>query len=166
MTSMTATSGGPNIQRSHRLDPLLHDLVWSFSVAPDLQPTLSTNGVRLIAPRTNATYGGTAHAQRMPVAGGNTQHLLERIVRVWALEEDETGHLTIISNGNAAMASNLATATDLLVHYLKQDRIAGVVRRPVPAIGGATLLDLLLKGNSEKILEVCQDMFRFDDVYA
>ena len=64
------------------------------------------------------------------------------------------------------MASNLATATDLLVHYLKQDRIAGVVRRPVPAIGGATLLDLLLKGNSEKILEVCQDMFRFDDVYA
>ncbi len=67
---------------------------------------------------------------------------------------------------DAATASNLATATDMLVHYLKQDRIPGVVRRPIPAIDGTTLLELLLKGDSAGVMKVCQDMFRFDNMYA
>lgn len=74
--------------------------------------------------------------------------------------------MATLVDSDAAAASNLATATDLLVHYLKQDRIAGVVRRPVPEIDGATLLDVLFSGDSHQVLNVCQEMFRFDNVHT
>lgn len=96
---------------------------------------------------------------------GRIHSSLDRIVRVWALEGDGAEHLAIRCDEDPAVAANLATATDLLVRYLKQDRIADVVRRPVPKTDGVTLLDLLLEGDSERVLQVCQDMFRFDDVY-
>lgn len=96
---------------------------------------------------------------------GRRHSSLDRIVRVWALEGDGAERLAIRCDEDPDVASNLATATDLLVRYLKQDRIAGVVRRPVPKTDGVTLLDLLLEGNSERVLKVCQDMFRFDEVY-
>ena len=57
---------------------------------------------------------------------------------------------------------NLAMATDLLVRHIKRDRIPVVVRRPIPAVDGVSLLDLLARGDSGAVLAACRDMFRFD----
>ena len=89
---------------------------------------------------------------------------LERVVRVWALDKEEAIRLATLIDRDAAAASNLATATDLLVRYLKHDKIAAVVRRPVPTTDGTTLLDLLLRGSFKRVLKVCQDMCRFNNV--
>lgn len=96
---------------------------------------------------------------------GRSRSSFDRIVRVWALEGDGAERLAILCDEDPDVAANLAAATDLLVRYLKQDRIADVVRRPAPGTDGVTLLDLLLEGDSERVLQVCQDMFRFDEVY-
>lgn len=175
---MTPTSVGPSSQRSSRYDYLLYDLGWLLSVVPNLQPTLPTNVERLMVQRTIATFDSTDLIQNMltrfyaadvaavHATSGRHRSLLERVVHVWALEKDEADRLVNLCERDAAAASNLATATDMLIRYLKQDRIAGVVRRPIPALDGTTLLELLLKGDSESVMKVCQDMFRFDDVYA
>lgn len=171
MTAATATGVGPSSRQSSRCTSLPHNLDYIFSAAPDWQPIFPTSVMSVIVPRTNATYGGTAPMQRAPadsLAVDRTpiHSLLERIVRVWALENDGADRLATLLDSDAAAASNLATATDLLVHYLKQDRIAGVVRRPVPEIDGATLLDVLFSGDSHQVLNVCQEMFRFDNVHT
>lgn len=57
---------------------------------------------------------------------------------------------------------NLAVATDLLVRHIKRDRIPAVVRRPIPAVNGVSLLDLFARGDSGAVLAACRDMFRFD----
>ena len=59
-------------------------------------------------------------------------------------------------------AADLAAATDLLVHYLKRDRIPAVVRRPVRELGGRSLLELLAAGETRAVLGACRDMFRFE----
>ena len=58
--------------------------------------------------------------------------------------------------------ADLAAATDLLVHYLKRDRIPAVVRRPIQALGGLSLVELLARGDTGAVLSACRDMFRFD----
>lgn len=58
--------------------------------------------------------------------------------------------------------ADLAAATDLLMHYLKRDRIPAVVRRPVPALGGLSLMDLLARGDTARLQETCRDMFAFE----
>ena len=62
----------------------------------------------------------------------------------------------------ADAVANVAVATDLLVRYIKRDRIPAVVRRPIPAVDGVSLLDLLARGDSGAVLAACRDMFRFD----
>ena len=56
--------------------------------------------------------------------------------------------------------------TDLLVRYLKRDRIPAVVRRPIPALGGVSLVELLGRGDTGAVLAACRDMFRFDQAQA
>ena len=60
------------------------------------------------------------------------------------------------------VGEDLAAATDLLVHHLKRDRIPAVVRRPIPALDGVSLLDLVGRGDTGAVLATCRDMFRFD----
>ena len=66
----------------------------------------------------------------------------------------------------AGSVADLAAATDLLVHHLKRDRIPAVVRRPIPALDGASLVDLLGRGDTRAVLAACRDMFRFDRIQA
>jgi predicted transcriptional regulator len=61
--------------------------------------------------------------------------------------------------------ADLAAATDLLVHYLQRDRIAAVVRRPIPALE-RSLLDLLAAGETRLLLQTCRDMFDFERVQS
>ena len=60
--------------------------------------------------------------------------------------------------------ADLAAATELLTRYLKRDRIPAVVRRPIPALGGVSLMDLLARGDTRSLLRACRDMFRFENV--
>ena len=83
---------------------------------------------------------------------------LERVLSVWGLSQAEAARLFGISRQafgkwlakgvpaeRATAIADLSAATDLLVHYLKRDRIAAVVRRPIPALKGVTLLELVAR---------------------
>jgi predicted transcriptional regulator len=100
---------------------------------------------------------------------------LARTLAVWGLSQSEAARLFGVSrqavskwidNGvpvdRSEAVADLAAATDLLVHYLKRDRIPAVVRRRATAIGDRSLLDLLGQGQTRAILESCREMFAFE----
>ena len=62
--------------------------------------------------------------------------------------------------------ADLAAATELLVRHLNRDRIPAVVRRPIPALDGVSLVDLLGRGDTGAVLSACRDMFRFLQVHT
>ena len=66
----------------------------------------------------------------------------------------------------APQIAELAAATDLLEHYLKASRIPAVVRRPAPALGGGSLLELVAAGATDELLAATRDMFTFTDAHA
>ena len=66
----------------------------------------------------------------------------------------------------ADVIADLAAATDLLVRYLKRDRIPAVVRRAIPARQGVSLVDLIRDGQTREVLRTCQEMFDFDTAQA
>lgn len=100
---------------------------------------------------------------------------LERILTAWGLSQAEAARLFGVSRQavgkwldhgvpveRAALVADLSAATDLLVHYLKRERIAAVVRRPIPARGGVSLLQLFGQGDGGAVLQACRDMFDFE----
>lgn len=100
---------------------------------------------------------------------------LARTLTVWQLTQSDAARLFGVSRQavskwlelgvpaeRAEVVADLAAATDLLVHYLKRDRIPAVVRRAVPTLENRSLLDLLAAGQSPRMLEACRDMFAFD----
>ena len=102
-----------------------------------------------------------------------------RTLAVWALSQAEAARLFGVSRQavgkwlrrgvppeRAGAASDLAAATDLLVRHLKRDRIPAVVRRPIPSLGGVSLMDVLARGDTPALLAACRDMFRFDRAHA
>lgn len=104
---------------------------------------------------------------------------LERTLSVWGLSQSEAARRFGVSRQafgkwlergppaeRASTIADLAAATDLLVHYLKRDRIPAVVRRGMSAVGGRSMLDLLGTGESRAILAACRDMFRFDRAHS
>lgn len=108
-------------------------------------------------------------------AGGS----LARTLEVWDLSQAELARLFGVSRQavgkwlrqgvpaeRAGAVSDLAGATDLLVHYLKRDRIPAVVRRPIQSLGGVSLVNLLAQGDTRAVVAICRDMFRFDRVHA
>ena len=92
-----------------------------------------------------------------------------RTMRVWGLTprevQDIFGALQSSTNLQRAI-SDLTTATDLLVRYLKADRIPGVVRKQIPTRGGVSLISLLKQGDTKTLLATCGDMFRFERVQS
>jgi transcriptional regulator with XRE-family HTH domain len=103
-------------------------------------------------------------------AGGE----LRRILQVWGLSQSEAARRFGVSRQSVAKwlasgvpASRVATiadlsvATDLLEHYLKRERIPGVVRRTAAALDDRSLLDLLETGDHRTVLEGCRAMFDF-----
>ena len=104
---------------------------------------------------------------------------LKRILRVWNLDgqdaadgfgvSEETLEFWLRQGVPADVAepmADLSAATDLLLHYLKVDRIPAVVRRPAERLGGKSLVDLYSERKTADILKACRDMFRFEDVHA
>lgn len=104
---------------------------------------------------------------------------LARVMTLWKLSRTEVGRLFGVSRqavtkwlhegvptDRAPQVADLAAMSDLLVHYLKRDRIAAVVRRPAPNLGGVSLLDLVGEGRSDEALTATRRMFSFGDAHA
>ena len=104
---------------------------------------------------------------------------LARTLAVWGTSQAEAARLVGVSRqavgkwlqrgappARTGAFADLAAATELLVRHLKRDRIPAVVRRPIPALGGVSLMDLLARGDTRSLLGACRDMFRFDRIQA
>lgn len=104
---------------------------------------------------------------------------LATVQAVWGLNQAETARLFGVSRQAVSKwlsqgvpaermeaLSDLAAATDLLVRYLKADRIPAVVRRPMAALEGVTLVDLLAQGDTKPVLAACRRMFQFEQTQS
>ncbi|MHB1912032.1 MAG: hypothetical protein ACYCTI_08270 [Acidimicrobiales bacterium] len=102
---------------------------------------------------------------------------LRRFLRVWGLSASEASRLFGVSRQAVSKwftqgvpaerveaVADLAAATDLLVRYLKVDRIPATVRRNAGGMGGRSLLDLVAAGDSRGALQACRAMFDFSAV--
>lgn len=111
------------------------------------------------------------------LAGRRAGASLARTIEAWDLSQAEAARRFHVSRQafgkwlrcgapaeRAVAVSDLAAATDLLVRHLKRDRIPAVVRRPIPALGGVSLMDLLGRGETRELLALCREMFRFERV--
>ena len=104
---------------------------------------------------------------------------LERVMRRWQLSRAELGQLFGVSRQAVSKwiiqgvpadrvrhVADVEAITDLLDHYLKRDRIAAVVRRQAPGLGGASLIELVSSGRSSDALRLTREMFTFTDVHT
>jgi transcriptional regulator with XRE-family HTH domain len=104
---------------------------------------------------------------------------LRRFLRVWGLSASEGARLFGVSRQSMSKwltrgipvdrletVAELAAATDLLVRYLKFDRIPATVRRRADWLGDSSLLDLVAAGDSAGALEACREMFDFSAIHA
>ena len=103
---------------------------------------------------------------------------LRRVLEAWALSQAEAARMFGVSRQAVAKwlatgvpperaipVANLAAATDLLVHYLRRDRIPAVVRRSSPSLGGRSLVELAA-ADTAAALRATRDMFDFSSVHA
>ena len=96
-----------------------------------------------------------------------TGESVARTIQVWGLSRTEEERVVEwMRQSRTEALSELQAATDLLVHYLKRDRIPVVVRRPIQALDGVSLADLLAHGDTHTMLAACHEMFRFENVHA
>ena len=90
----------------------------------------------------------------------------DRMVNIWGFTaeqaDDTLGAWHLQSTDLKSAISDVTSATDLLVRYLKSDRINYVVRRRIPACDGVSLITMLKQGDTERLLKTCADMFRFE----
>lgn len=104
---------------------------------------------------------------------------LQRVMSVWALTQSDIGEVMGVSRqavskwivsgvpaDRADAVADLAAATDVLVRYLKRDRIPAVVRRQAPALGGRSLLEIVAEGDTRGALVACRAMFDAAAVHA
>ena len=102
-----------------------------------------------------------------------------RTIEVWGLSRSEAAQLFGVSrqtvgkwlrqgapSSRAGAMADLADASDLLVRRLERDRIPAVVRRPIPALGGESLVALWGRRETRTVLAACRDMFRFDRAHG
>ncbi|MEX0953517.1 MAG: hypothetical protein WDZ26_06775 [Nitriliruptoraceae bacterium] len=104
---------------------------------------------------------------------------LDRIMRRWNLSRGELGELFGVSRQAVSkwivggipaerteQVADVSAITDLLERHLKRDRIAAVVRRRAPGLGGASLIDLVGAGRSRDALRLTREMFTFTDAHS
>ena len=97
---------------------------------------------------------------------------LQRTVRLWDISATQLAEMFAISRqaaskwlADGAPASRrdqvalLGQATDLLDQWVKRERIAAVVRRPVEALGGRTRLEVARAGEFEVLRDELYDTF-------
>ncbi len=125
---------------------------------------------QLVESRPSEWLDAFSEALRGQRAGGE----LRRILRVWGLSQSEAARRFHVSRQSVSKwlssgvptsrvpsVADLAAATDLLEHYLKRDRIPGVVRRPATALDDQSLLDLVEADDHRGVLAACRSMFDF-----
>ena len=96
----------------------------------------------------------------------------DRVLDTWGISNAEAGRLFGVTrqaigkwraNGlpdeRRAVVGDLAAVTDLLVHYLKRERVPAVVRRPADRLGGCSMVDLVGEGRSSELLDFTRAMF-------
>lgn len=99
-------------------------------------------------------------------------HTLSKVLEVWGLSQAEAARVFGVSRQavgkwldkgvppeRQVSIADLAAASDLLVRYLKRERIPAVVRRPAEALGRLSLLELLAQQGSGAVLSACREMF-------
>jgi phage terminase Nu1 subunit (DNA packaging protein) len=104
---------------------------------------------------------------------------LERTMRLWRLSRAELGELFGVSRqavskwiatgvpaDRAGQVADVDAVTDVLSRYLRHDRIAAVVRREAPRLGGRSLLALVAAGRSSEALQLTREMFAFSDLHG
>ena len=125
-----------------------------------------------------AGYREDAVAGRSPTSRQSASELA-RMIEVWRLSQAKAAASFRVSRqafgkwlqrgvpaDHAVAVADLRAATDLLERYLKRDRIPAVVRRPMPALDGVSLLDLLGQGDTGRLLSACRDMFDFERAHG
>lgn len=147
------------------------------------QPVTQLDDIIDLDPREAASLVAAAHEERRGWLDEFAEYLdrcragqsLARTLAVWGLSQSEAARLFGVSRQavskwidtgvpveRSEAVADLAAATDLLVHYLKRDRIPAVVRRPVARMSDRSLLDLLADGQTQVILATCREMFAFE----
>jgi predicted transcriptional regulator len=104
---------------------------------------------------------------------------LRWVLGVWGVSASEASRLFGVSrqavskwlvqgvpSERIVTVANLAAATDLLVRYLKPDRVPATVRRKASRLGDRSLLDLVAADDSHGVLEACRGMFDFSAAQA
>ena len=145
------------------------------------------DAVSQLDPREAAASVAAAHQDESAWLDEFARHLdrhrtalsLARILSVWDLSQAQAARYFGVSRQalnkwlehgvpaeRARVVADLAAATDLLVRYLKRDRISAVVRRRAEALGQRSLLDLLASGETRALLRSCREMFQFDGAQA
>jgi hypothetical protein len=108
-----------------------------------------------------------------------SQAELDRILRVWGLRQSDLAALLGTTRqaigkwrshgvpaSRARAIADLAAATDLLVHFLKPERIPAIVRRPAARLGNLSLLDLVATDRTRDVLDACRQMLDLGDAHA
>lgn len=97
---------------------------------------------------------------------------LQRVLDAWGLSKAEAGRLFGVSRQavdkwsergvpaqRRVAVADLEAVTDLLVRYLKRDRVPAVVRRPADRLAGQSMLDLARAGRTDDLLSYTREMF-------
>jgi hypothetical protein len=104
---------------------------------------------------------------------------LERFTQLWDLSGADAARIFGVSRqaftkwlhdgpplDRAAAVAALEDTTDVLTRYIKRDRIPVVVRRPADMLGGASLLQLIEKGQFEEALRAARSMLDLRRIQA
>jgi DNA-binding XRE family transcriptional regulator len=145
------------------------------------------NNVNELDPRDAAERIIDAHARESGWLDEFSEHLdrrrsgntLTRVLAIWGLNQSDAACIfgvtrqaisKWIEQGLPAEriepVADLEAATDLLVRYLKRERIPAVVRRASGKLGDASLLDLLKDGDTDTVLSACRSMFSFEQAHT
>ena len=100
------------------------------------------------------------------------EKLLGEVEDAFALSKTEMGRIFGVSrqaidqwhergipSGRQEKAATVAAVADLLRHQLKEERVAGVVRRPARAYGGLTALEMIARDRQDELLEIVRGSF-------
>lgn len=100
---------------------------------------------------------------------------LAHVIEVWDLSLTDVAAMFAVSRqavakwldvgippDRAPAVADLAATTELLVRYIRRDRIPAVVRRTAPGLGGTSLLELAQRGDTTAVLAGTRAMFQFE----
>jgi hypothetical protein len=97
---------------------------------------------------------------------------LGRVLDAWGLSKAEAGRMFGVSRqavdkwlqrgvpaDRRVTVADLHAVTDLLLRYLKRDRVPAVVRRPADRLEGGSMLDWARSGRTAELLSYTRQMF-------